>query len=99
MYIVSQADETDVISSVMVRLEGLHLLLSYAGEMGKLMIGSSIEEIWKQIYAKNSVVHMVNGLAYARALRAHSLLQTAHIILEQCLEYQSLTNSDVQILP
>lgn len=42
---------------------------------------------------------MVNGLTYARTLRTHSLSETSLMILEQCLEYQSLTNSDVQILP
>lgn len=60
------------------------------------MIDSGLEEMWKQIYAKNAVVHMVNGLTYARTLRAHSL---SLMTLGQCLEYQSLTNSDVQILP
>lgn len=98
--IVSQADETDVLSTVIVRLGGFHLLMSYMGAVAKIMGGSGMEEIWEKVFAKNSVVHMTNGHAYARALRAHSLSQAAiaHLIFEYCEEEGFLTSLHVQTL-
>ncbi|GBM61462.1 hypothetical protein AVEN_96571-1 [Araneus ventricosus] len=79
MDIVSQANETDDLSKVIVRLGGFHLLMSYMGAVGKIMGGSALEEMWFEDgyrFAKH-VVHMSNGHAYARALRANSLSQAA----------------------
>ena len=41
------------------------------------MAGSGVEELWESVYAKGSVVHMVSGHAYSRALRAHFLTRAA----------------------
>lgn len=48
--------------------------------------GSGLDTLWEQVYAKASVVHMVSGHAYARALRAHFLTQKAlgTILLQHC---------------
>jgi len=73
MDIVSQVDQNDELSKVIVRLGGFHLLMSYMGTVGKIMGGSGMEELWSEVFAKNAVVHMADGHAYARALRAHSL--------------------------
>ncbi|GBM54180.1 hypothetical protein AVEN_64526-1 [Araneus ventricosus] len=45
MDIVSQADEIDELSKVIVRLGGFHLLMSYMGAVGKIMGGSGLEEM------------------------------------------------------
>lgn len=97
--IVSQADETDVLSSVIVRLGGLHLLMSYMGAVGRSMGESGLEELWEEVYAKNALGHLVIRHWYARALRAHSLSQAAiaHFIFEQYPENGTLSKCDVQI--
>ena len=51
--------------------------MSYMGSIGNIMTGSGLEELWESVYAKGSVVHMMSGHAYARALRAHFLTQAA----------------------
>ena len=40
------------------------------------MAGSGLEEMWETV-AKNSVVHMMNGRAYTRGIRAHFISQIA----------------------
>ena len=64
-------------SGVVIRLEGFHLLLSFMGSIGVIMAGSGLEEMWETVYAKNSVVHMMNGRTYARGSRAHFISQSA----------------------
>ena len=55
------------------RLDGFHALVSFIGRVGNLMNGSGIEESFSEVYAENSVIHMVPGKAVAGALRAHFL--------------------------
>ncbi|GBM09224.1 hypothetical protein AVEN_226719-1 [Araneus ventricosus] len=43
--IVSQADNTDELPQVIVRLGGFHLLMSYVGSVEKIMGGSGLEEM------------------------------------------------------
>ncbi|GBM49352.1 hypothetical protein AVEN_148680-1 [Araneus ventricosus] len=100
MDIVSQADETDELSKVIVRLGGFHQLLSYMGAVGKIMSGSGLEHMCCEVFAKNAVVHMANGHAYAKELRSHSLSQAAIglLTLEYCEENGFLSGSDVETL-
>ena len=49
------------LQTVVVRLGGFHLLMSYMGSIGHIMGGSGIEDLWKCVYAKDSVAHMVTG--------------------------------------
>lgn len=51
--------------------------MSYLGCIGYFMSHSGIEEILSVIYAPKSVEKILNGHAYARAVRAHTLLQVA----------------------
>ena len=44
------------------------------------MAGSGLEEMWETV-AKNSVVHMMNGRAYARGIRAHFISESASATL------------------
>ncbi|KAE8737145.1 hypothetical protein FOCC_FOCC017394 [Frankliniella occidentalis] len=66
-----------LLRGVVVRLGGFHLAMSYLGAMAHIMSGSGLEELWAQVYAVNSVKHMVTGKAYSRAVRAHFLTQEA----------------------
>ena len=65
------------LSTVVVRLGGFHLLMSFLGAIGKIMEGSGLEELWTTVYAKNSVNQMMEGRAYARSVRAHILTSLA----------------------
>ena len=78
--VAASANDNDL-SSVVVRLGGFHLLMSFMGAVGYIMGGSGLKEIWSLIYAVDSVDKMLNGHAYARALRAHFLTQFALIII------------------
>ena len=76
------------LSSVVVRLGGFHLLMSFMGAVGYIMSGSGLDDIWGTVYAKASVVHMLTGHAYARALRAHFMTQLALavVVLQELIE-------------
>lgn len=49
--------------------------MSFFGAIGYIMQGSGLKEVLSEIYAPKSLKKMLNGHAYARALRAHTLLQ------------------------
>ncbi|XP_028418322.1 uncharacterized protein LOC114543611 [Dendronephthya gigantea] len=78
---VAASSSGSELSSVIVRLGGFHLLMSFMGAVGYIMGGSGLKELWSLIYAVDSVEKMLNGHAYARALRAHFLTQLALIIV------------------
>lgn len=79
---VASADPNDPISKIFVRLGGFHLLMSFMGCIGYIMGGSGLEEALEIIYAKNSIVHIMSGHAYERAIRAHFLV---HVVLTKLL--------------
>lgn len=68
---VFSAAPTDPMSKIFVRLGGFHLLMSFLGSIGFIMAGSGLEEAMETIYAPRAVVHIMNGHAYERAVRAH----------------------------
>lgn len=70
---------TKSLDKVIVRLGGFHLLTSYLGSIGHIMTESGIAELWETVYAKASIVHMLSGHAYSRALRAHIITSAAVI--------------------
>lgn len=63
--------------SVIIRLGGFHLLMSYLGAIGYVMAGSGLKELLSVICAPVSVDKMLTGHAYARAVRGHLLAQLA----------------------
>ena len=78
-------DSSNELDRVIVRLGGFHLLMSYLGSIGQIMSGSGLAELWEKVYAKGSVVHMLTGHAYSRAVRAHilSLLALICVLVEK----------------
>lgn len=62
---------------MVVRLGGFHLLMSYMGCIGQIMAGSGINDILSITYAEGSVEKILSGHSYARAVRAHIILQQA----------------------
>eukprot|EP00111_Clytia_hemisphaerica_P013776 TCONS_00040538-protein len=51
--------------------------MSFLGSVGKVMMGSGLEELFEEVYSEDTVKHMISGKAYARALRAHLMTQSA----------------------
>lgn len=81
---------------VIVRLGGFHLLMSFMGCIGQIMAGSGIKEILSLIYAEGSVDKMLNGHSYARAVRAHIILQQVLSII--IMDELKKENADFQKL-
>ena len=62
---------------IVYRLGGSHTLMSFLGSIGTSMKGSGLEDLFAEVYAENSVTHMIAGKAIARATRAHILAESA----------------------
>jgi len=45
------------------------MLMSFLGEVGTDMEGSGLREAMEEIYAQHTVNHMIDGKAYARAVK------------------------------
>ena len=77
--------------NVVCRLGGFHLLMSFLGSIGKVMECSGISKLFQVVYSSATAVHMMSGKAYARALRAHFLVQSAlELIIFQFISPLSL---------
>ena len=63
--------------NIVIRLGGFHLLKSFLGGIEINMEGCGLAETMETIYALNSVVHMLEGKAYARALRCYLLTEAS----------------------
>ena len=47
------------------RLGGFHTLMSFLGSVGNMMKGSGLEELFAEVYAEHSVIHMMSGNAFS----------------------------------
>jgi len=90
--IVSAAPEKSDLSKIVIRLGGFHLLISFFGAIGYIMQGSGIKEVLSLIYAPNSLDKMLNGHAYARAVRAHTLL---HLTLSTIISKELVIDDEM----
>ena len=86
--------------SIVCRLGGFHLLMSFLGSIGSLMSGSGLEEVLEQLYATNVIVHIISGKAFARAVRGHLIVHAAlqKMIMEELMEKGSVHLSDLKKL-
>lgn len=76
--IIKESEPDDsCIKSVVLRLGGFHLQMSFLGSIGHLMAGSGLQELLETIYAGNSVKHILSGKAVSRAIRGHLLVFSA----------------------
>ena len=67
-------------------------MMSFLGSVGYCMKGSGIEELFEEVYAANSIPHMLSGKAVSRALRAHFMAESALValLLEQLCSNESI---------
>ena len=63
--------------AIVCRLGGFHTMMSFLGSMRTLMKGSGLESLFAEVYAENTVGHIISGKAVSRALRAHFLVEAA----------------------
>ena len=70
------------------RLGGFHTLMSFLGSICLLMKGSSVEDLFAEIYAENSATYMISRKVTARAARAHILAKSAltSLLMQQIKE-------------
>ena len=76
LIIDSESSQCDL-KSVVVRLGGLHLQMSFLGCVGHLMAASGLTEVLEVVYAENTVKHIVSGKAMSRAIRGHLMILAA----------------------
>jgi hypothetical protein len=88
------------LDKVVVRLGGFHLLMSYLGSIGQIMSGSGLADLWERVYAKGSVVHMLTGHAFSRAVRAHilTLLALICVLLDKANWESQIDREDLATL-
>jgi hypothetical protein len=69
--------------SMVIRLGAFHTEMSFLGCIGHIMEGSVLQEMLEIIYATNTVPHILNGRAIARAIGGHFLIDTSlHCLLQ-----------------
>ena len=68
---------------IVARLGGFYTTISFPGNIGKLMAGSSIEELLVEVYAENSMEHMLSGKAVSRFLCGHLRVESRRVLLER----------------
>ena len=73
----SAADSDSHLQSLVLRLGNFHTQMSFLGCIGHPMGGTGLQEAFELVYAENVVVHILNGKAYSRAVRAHLLMDAA----------------------
>lgn len=90
--IVAAAPSESPISKCVIRLGGFHLLMSYLGCIGYLMAGSGLKELLSTVFAQLSVDKMLQGHAFARAVRGHLIVSTA--LATKILDLMQLTKEE-----
>ena len=73
----SAADSDSHLQSLVLRLGNFHTQMGFLGCIGHLMGVTGLQEAFELVYAENVVVHILNGKAYSRAVRAHLLMDAA----------------------
>ena len=97
--VISSKHADSDLKSTILRLGTFHLQMSFLGAIGYLMAGSGLQEIMELVYAPSAVVHILSGKAYARAVRAHLLVDAAlnAVLLADAFQIpQILVHQEVQ---
>lgn len=62
---------------ILISLGVFHLIMSFLGAIGYIFYGFGFKDILSVVYASSSVDKILDGHAYSRAIRSHSLISTA----------------------
>lgn len=74
---IDPSNDPHNVRSVIPRLGGFHLLMSFLGSIGNIMAGSGLKEVFCTIYAELSADKALTGHAFSRSIRGHLLVQAA----------------------
>ena len=83
LWLKSTAISVEKLLNIVIHLGGFHTLMSFVDSIGSLMDGSGIESILQTSYGENTIKHILRGKATLRAVRAHTLIESALTILFQ----------------
>ena len=77
MKIIHGEGPSTLLSNIVLKLGGFHIIMSFVGYIGQLKASSGLKEVFELVYAANTVEHMMSGKAISRAIRGHTVVQTA----------------------
>ena len=83
------------VSDIVIRLGGLHTIMSFLASIGHIMAGSGLKQALEICYAEYTVPHIFSGKAVSRALRAHQLVDLA--LNTVLLEAKADENGDISL--
>lgn len=78
---IDPANDPHNLRSVIVRLGGFHLLMSFLSAIGYIMTGSGLKEVFYTFYAELSADKALAGHAFSRSIRGHLLVHAALAII------------------
>lgn len=81
LMIIHNEENNSPLKSIILRLGGFHMQMSFLGSIGHIMQSSGLYEILETIYATNTIEHMLSGKAVSRAVRGHHIVHCALNIL------------------
>jgi hypothetical protein len=94
-------DGADRFAKVIVHLGAFHIMCSYMGALGKMMIGSGFEDVIIEagVCASGSIDKVMSGKHYNRAMRVHQhmLVALERLLLNEFLASSSTDSDDVSI--
>ena len=96
-YMITLAEPEDSpVQNFVLRLGGLHQMMSFLGSMGIVMGNSGLKDVLETVYAPNSVEHMMSGKAIFRAVRGNSLVESvlSGMVLSNTLQVLFLEETD-----
>jgi hypothetical protein len=67
--------------NIVCRLGPFHMMMSYLGSLGSVMLGSGLTEVLQTCFGPNTVGHMMSGKAVSKAVRGHFLVDGSLTIL------------------
>ena len=72
--IIQSEPQESPLKKIVLKMGGLHTLMSFLGSIGHLMANTGLSEALETIHAKNTIDHMLSGKAIARAIRGHFIV-------------------------
>ena len=73
MIVESEAEESPL-KFIVLKLGGLHMLISFLGSIGYTMADSGLCEVFETIFVKNAVVHLLSDKAISRSIRGYLIV-------------------------
>ena len=69
----------DMYDDLVIRLRGMHILLTFQAVIGKMFAESGLEDLLVEsnVYGSNTVSRIMQRKAYSRGVRAHKLVLEA----------------------